>query len=292
MVHSLDSVKLYMQQLRTIPQVTEKEMAELFPKIKKGDSRAKKRMIEGNLRLVVSVAKRYFLYIRGKRRTDPDFCYGLDFMNLIEEGNEGLMKAVDKYNPETGYKFSTYAFWRIRQYIRRAISREDKRISIPLYAYETIKKLINVSERMHEELERQPTTAELAKKLRLSIKKTRKFLQEIQVFERVGSLDSPLGDKFDIFLKDLVREEEKESPDYVLDLIKSHEELVKILKKLTSQELKVIKLRYGIVDGKAYTLREVGEKMDLSRERIRQIEKKAIERLKKVVLRMQLHGLE
>lgn len=276
---SLDSVKLYMQELRTIPQVSEKEVAELFPKIKKGDGKAKKRMIEGNLRLVISIAKRYS-------------CYGLDFLDLIEEGNVGLIKAIDKYDPSMGYNFSTYAFWWIRQYIQRAMLNQTKTIHIPLYAYETIKKLINVSERMHEELERQPTTAELAKKLRFSIKTTRKFLQEIQVFEKVGSLDSPLGDKFDIFLKDLIRDEEKESPDRVVDLIKSHEELAEILKKLTPQELKVIKLRYGMVDGKGYNLREVGERMNLSRERIRQIEKRAIERLKKIVIRTQLHGLD
>jgi len=276
---SLDSVKLYMQELRTISQVTEQEMAELFPKIKKGDGKAKKRMIEGNLRLVISIAKRYS-------------CYGLDFLDLIEEGNVGLIKAIEKYNPKMGYNFSTYAFWWIRQYIQRAILSQTKTIHIPLYAYEAIKKLINVSERMREELERQPTTAELAKKLRLSIKKTRNFSQEIRVFERVGSLDSPLGDKFDIFLKDLIRDEEKESPDRVVDLIKSHEELAEILKKLSPQELKVIKLRYGMVDGKGYNLREVGEKMHLSRERIRQIEKRAIERLKKIVIRTQLHGLE
>lgn len=276
---SLDSVKLYMQELRTIPQISEQEIAELFPKIKKGDGRAKKRMIEGNLRLVISIAKRYS-------------CYGLDFLDLIEEGNVGLMKAIDKYDPSMGYNFSTYAFWWIRQYIQRAILNQTKTIHIPLYAYETIKKLISVSERMHEELERQPTTAELAKKLRFSIKTTRKFLQEIQVFEKVGSLDSPLGDKFDIFLKDLIRDEEKESPDRVVDLIKSHEELAEILKKLSPQELKVIKLRYGMVDGKGYNLREVGERMNLSRERIRQIEKRAIERLKKIVIRTQLHGLD
>ncbi|HUW22827.1 MAG TPA: sigma-70 family RNA polymerase sigma factor [bacterium] len=279
MAHSLDSVKLYMQELRTIPQVTEKEMTDLFPKIKKGDGKAKKRVIEGNLRLVISIAKRYS-------------CYGLDFLDLIEEGNVGLIKAIDKYDHKMGYNFSTYAFWWIRQYIQRAILSQTKTIHIPLYAYEAIKKLINVSERMREELERQPTTAEVAKKLRLSIKKTQKFMQEIRVFERVGSLDSPLGDKFDIFLKDLIRDEEKGSPDRVVDLIKSHEELAEILKKLSPQELKVIKLRYGMVDGKGYNLREVGEKMDLSRERIRQIEKRAIERLKKIVLRMQLHGLE
>jgi len=268
-----------MQELRTIPQVSEQEIAELFPKIKKGDGKAKKRMIEGNLRLVISIAKRYS-------------CYGLDFLDLIEEGNVGLMKAIDKYDPSMGYNFSTYAFWWIRQYIQRAILNQTKTIHIPLYAYETIKKLISVSERMHEELERQPTTAELAKKLRFSIKTTRKFLQEIQVFEKVGSLDSPLGDKFDIFLKDLIRDEEKESPDRVVDLIKSHEELAEILKKLSPQELKVIKLRYGMVDGKGYNLREVGERMNLSRERIRQIEKRAIERLKKIVIRTQLHGLD
>jgi RNA polymerase primary sigma factor len=279
MVNSLDSVKLYMRELRTISQVSEEEMAELFPRIKKGDGEAKKRMIEGNLRLVISIAKRYS-------------CCGLDFLDLIEEGNVGLIKAIDKYDPKMGYNFSTYAFWWIRQYIQRAILSQTKTIHIPLYAYEGIKKLINVSEKMHKELKRQPTTAELAKRLRLSIKKTRNFLQEIQVFERVGSLDTPLGDKFDIFVRDMVREEEDKSPDHVVDLIKSHEELAEILKKLTPQELKVIKLRYGMVDGKGYSLREVGEKLHLSRERIRQIEKRAVERLKKIVLRAQLHGLE
>ena len=179
MTDNLDSVKLYMQELRTLPQASEEEMAELFPKIKKGDGEAKKRLIEGNLRLVISIAKRYS-------------CYGLDFLDLIEEGNVGLIKAIEKYDPKMGYNFSTYAFWWIRQYIQRAILNQTKTIHIPLYAYEAIKKLINVSEEMRRELERQPTTAELAKKLRLSIKKTRKFLQEIQVFERVGSLDSPL----------------------------------------------------------------------------------------------------
>lgn len=268
-----------MQELRTIPQITEQEMAELFPKIKKKDEQAKKRIIEGNLRLVINIAKRYS-------------CYGLDFLDLIEEGNVGLIKAIEKYDSKMGYNFSTYAFWWIRQYIQRAILNQTKTIHIPLYAYESIKKLINVSEKMREGLERQPTTAELAKKLRLSIKKTQKFLQEIRVFEKVGSLDSPLGDKFDIFLKDLIREREDKSPEHVLDLIKSHEELARILKKLTPQELKVIKLRYGIVDGKGYNLREVGEKMRLSRERIRQIEKRAVERLKKIVLRTQLLGIE
>jgi len=287
MTDDLDSVKLYMQKLQTIPKATQQEMARLFPKIKKGDGKAKKRVIEGNLRLVANIAERYS-------------CYGLDFLDLIEEGNVGLMKAIEKYDPKRGHNFPAYAFLWIRQYIQRAILSQTKTIHIPLYAYEAIKKLINVSERMHEELKRQPATAELAKKLRLSIKKmpwtaakkTRKFMQEIRVFERVGSLDSPLGDKFDIFLKDLIRDEEKGSPDHVVDLIKSHEELAQILKKLTPQELKVIKLRYGMVDGKEYSLRKVGEKMNLSRERIRQIEKKAIEKLKNVVLRMQLLGLK
>ncbi len=264
-----------MRELKNIRQTTEKEVKTLFPKIKKGNWKARKRMIEGNLRLVVSVAKHYS-------------CYGLDFLDLIEEGNLGLIKAIEKYEPKMGYNFSTYAFWWIRQYIQRSILNQTKTIHIPLYAYETIKKLLKMSEELERKLERQPTTQELAQKLHMSVDKTKKIMQDIQSFRKVGSLDVPIDGEMDIFLKDLIRDEEKNSPDYIAEVIRSHEEFHELLKKLSRKELKVIKLRFGLFDGKRYNLREIGEKMGITRERVRQIEKKAIERLRKIILRMNL----
>ncbi len=275
MAETLDSGKLYMRELKNIPQTTEKEVKTLFPKIKKGNWKARKRMIEGNLRLVVSVAKHYS-------------CYGLDFLDLIEEGNLGLIKAIEKYEPKLGYNFSTYAFWWIRQYIQRSILNQTKTIHIPLYAYETIKKLLKMSEELERKLERQPTTQELAQKLHMSVDKTKKIMQDIQSFRKVGSLDVPIDEEMDIFLKDLIRDEEKNSPDYIAEVIRSHEEFHELLEKLSRKELKVIKLRFGLFDGKRYNLREIGEKMGVTRERVRQIEKKAIERLRKIILRMNL----
>ncbi len=270
-----DSVRLYMNELRTIPPITEKEIKELFPKLTKGDKKAKKRIIEGNLRLVISVAKHYS-------------CYGMDFLDLVEEGNLGLIRAIEKYNLSMGYSFSTYAFWWIRQYIQRSILNQTKTIHIPLYAYETLKKLISVSQVLHRRLSRQPTTPELAKELHLSIQKTKKFLQEIQVFQQIGSLESPLGDKSNLFLKDLIREEDSQSPERIVELIKSNEELDLLLKKLTRQEQKIIRMRFGLVDGKTYNLREIGKVIKLSRERVRQIEKKAIRKLKNLILKREL----
>lgn len=270
-----DSIRLYMHELRTIPPVTEEEIKKLYKQMKKGDKEAKKRMIEGNLRLVVSIAKHYS-------------CYGLDFLDLIEEGNLGLMKAIEKYKLGKGHSFSTYAFWWIRQFIQRAILNQTRAIHIPLYAYETIKKLIRVSQELEKELQRQPTESELAKKLHLNIEKTKRFMQEIQVFNKIGSLESPIDDKYELFIKDMVREESSKSPDRVYSVIKLHDEVNKILEKLSVQEMKVIKYRFGLIDGKSYNLREIGETMKLSRERIRQVEKKAISKMKYIILRMNI----
>ena len=272
---STDSVKLYMNELRSIPPVTDNEINTLYPKIHKGDKKAKKRIIEGNLRLVISVAKHYS-------------CYGMDFLDLVEEGNLGLIRAIEKFRPSMGYSFSTYAFWWIRQYIQRSILNQTKTIHIPLYAYETLKKLILVSQQLNQKLSRQPTTPELARELHLSIQKTKRFLQEIQVFHQVGSLESPLNDKTDLFLKDLIREEESQSPEKIVDVIKSHEELEFLLKKLNRQEQKILKMRFGIVDGKTSNLREIGKAIQLSRERVRQIEKKALHKLKNLILKREL----
>lgn len=275
MVASTDSVRLYMNELRTIPPINEKEIKELFTKQSKGNKKAKRRIIEGNLRLVVSVAKHYS-------------CYGMDFLDLVEEGNLGLIRAIEKYDLSMGYSFSTYAFWWIRQYIQRSILNQTKTIHIPLYAYETLKKLISISQILQRKLSRQPTTPELAKELHISIQKTKRFLQEIQVFQQIGSLESPLGDKSDLFLKDLIREEDSQSPERIVELIKSHEELEELLKKLSRQEQKIIKMRFGLVDGKISNLREIGEKVNLSRERVRQIEKKAIIKLRNLILKREI----
>jgi len=265
-----------MEEVKNIKPTTNSELKVLIPKIRKGDKAALKRVVEGNLKLVINVAKHYTGY------------GGLEFLDLIEEGNVGLIKAIEKYNPRMGYSFSTYAFWWIRQYIQRAILNQTKTIRIPFYVYEVVKKLLKVSEELHQKLDRQPTTPELARQLHLSIQKTRKFMQEIQMFQKVGSLESPLNDKMDVFLKDLIRDKETHSPDYIVDLIKSHEELEKLLKSLTRQEKKIIRLRFGLVDGKGYNLREIGQRMGLSRERIRQLETRALSKLKNLITRMNL----
>ena len=275
MTTSTDPVRLYMNELRSIPPLSDTEVKTLFSKLKKGNNSVKKRIIEGNLRLVVSVAKHYS-------------CYGMDFLDLVEEGNLGLIRAIEKYMPTMGYSFSTYAFWWIRQYIQRAILNQTKTIHIPLYAYETLKKLISVSQILQNKLSRRPTTPELAKELHLSIQKTKKFLQEIQVFQQVGSIESPLGDKSDLFLKDMIREEDSHSPERLVDIIKSNEELDILLNELSKQEQKVIRMRFGLLDGKTCNLREIGIRMNLSRERVRQIEKKSLHKLKNLILKREL----
>jgi len=275
---AVDPLRLYLKEINSIPQVTEEEIKELYKAMAKGDENAKKRMIEGNLRLVVNLAKHY----------TRQSMYGLDFLDYIEEGNLGLIKAIEKYDPKSGYKFSTYAYWWIRQYIQRAILNQSKSIYIPVYAYDTIKKLIRVSEQLQQELERRPTTKELSDKLQFSMTKTRRFLQDMSVFEKAASLDSEIEDNTDIFLKDLIPDEERYSPDQAFSILKMHDELNEIMGKLTDLEMEVIKLRFGFYDGKRYTLRQIGKMKKLTHERIRQIEKKALERLKRIAARMNL----
>lgn len=275
---AVDPLRLYLKEINSIPQVTEEEIQELYKAMEKGDENAKKRMIEGNLRLVVNLAKHY----------TRQSMYGLDFLDYIEEGNLGLIKAIEKYDPKSGYKFSTYAYWWIRQYIQRAILNQSKSIYIPVYAYDTIRKLIRVSEQLQQELERRPTTKELSDKLQFSVTKTKRFLQDMSVFEKAASLDSEIEDNTDIFLKDLIPDEERYSPDQAFNILRMHDELNEIMGKLTSIEIEVIKLRFGFYDGKRYTLRQIGKMKKLTHERIRQIEKKALERLKRIAARMNL----
>ncbi len=273
----LDSVRLYLKEISSLPQIKENEIKKLYYKYKKGDINAKKRIIEGNLRLVINIAKHYA-------------GYGLDFLDLIEEGNLGLIKAVEKYNPRKKTNFSTYAYWWIRQYIQRAILNQTRTIHIPLYAYETLRKLIHISEELEKKLNRQPTTRELAKKLKLSLKKTQQFLNDLQVFQSISSLDTPIDEDYELFFRDLIKEDKEESPDRAVELLKMHEELEKVLSKLTPIQLKVVKLRFGLEGNRRYNLREIGEIMALSRERIRQIEQKAINRLKQFFMQLDFAG--
>jgi RNA polymerase primary sigma factor len=263
-----DSVRLYLREIGKIPLLNAEEELALAKKVVSGDKKSKDKMAEANMRLVVSIAKRY----SGR---------GLDFLDLIQEGNTGLLRAVEKFDPEKGFKFSTYATWWIRQAITRAIADQARTIRIPVHMVETINKLLRTQRRMTQELNREPTIEELGKELEMEPEKV-EYVMKIK--QDITSLDAGVGrdgDDEDSVLRDFIEDEDSATPEESAASQLLKEQVQAILSTLSDREQKIIKMRFGLENGKSHTLEEVGQEFAVTRERIRQIEAKALAKLRK-----------
>ena len=263
-VPSDDPVRMYLKEIGNIPLLTPEEEQELAMRMSAGDNEAKQRLIESNLRLVVSIAKRYI----GR---------GMQFLDLIQEGNLGLMKAVDKFDYTKGYKFSTYATWWIRQSITRAIADQARTIRIPVHMVETINKTIRVSRQMLQDLGHEPSDAELAAELNMPVEKVREILK---IAQEPVSLETPIGEEDDSHLGDFIPADDAADPSEAASFALLQDQLNEVLSTLTDRERKVLELRFGLADGHQHTLEEVGREFNVTRERIRQIEAKALRKLR------------
>ena len=259
-----DPVRMYLKEIGKVPLLTADEEVELATKMSEGDEEAKRRMAEANLRLVVSIAKRYV----GR---------GMLFLDLIQEGNLGLKKAVEKFDYTKGYKFSTYATWWIRQAITRAIADQARTIRIPVHMVETINKVIRVSRQLLQELGHDPSAEEIAKEMGMPVEKVRDILK---IAQEPVSLETPIGEEEDSHLGDFIPDEDASEPSEAASFSLLKEQLMEVLDTLTPREKKVLELRFGIVDGRTRTLEEVGKEFNVTRERIRQIEAKALRKLR------------
>ncbi|MDR3295551.1 MAG: RNA polymerase sigma factor RpoD [Clostridiales Family XIII bacterium] len=259
-----DPVRMYLKEIGTVPLLTADEEVELAMLMEAGDEAAKKRLCEANLRLVVSIAKRYV----GR---------GMLFLDLIQEGNFGLIKAVDKFDWRKGYKFSTYATWWIRQAITRSIADQARTIRIPVHMVETINKLIRISRQLLQSYGREPLPEEIAAEMDISEEKVREILK---IAQEPVSLETPIGEEEDSHLGDFIPDEDVLAPADAAAFSMLKEQLIEVLDTLTDREQKVLTLRFGLEDGRARTLEEVGKRFDVTRERIRQIEAKALRKLR------------
>ena len=259
-----DPVRMYLKEIGKVPLLSAEEEIELAKRMELGDQEAKKRLAEANLRLVVSIAKRYV----GR---------GMLFLDLIQEGNLGLIKAVEKFDYRKGYKFSTYATWWIRQAITRAIADQARTIRIPVHMVETINKLIRVSRQLLQELGREPTPEEIAKEMDMPVERVREILK---ISQEPVSLETPIGEEEDSHLGDFIQDDNVPVPANAAAFTLLKEQLEEVLGTLTEREQKVLTLRFGLEDGRARTLEEVGKEFNVTRERIRQIEAKALRKLR------------
>ena len=259
-----DPVRMYLKEIGKVPLLTPEEEIDLPKRMEMGDESAKKRLAEANLRLVVSIAKRYV----GR---------GMQFLDLIQEGNLGLIKAVEKYDYSKGFKFSTYATWWIRQAITRSIADQARTIRIPVHMVETINRLIRTSRQLLQELGREPLPEELAKKLDMPVDRVREIMK---ISQDPVSLETPIGEEEDSHLGDFIQDEHVQIPVDAATYTLLHEQLMEVLDTLTDREQKVLRLRFGLDDGRPRTLEEVGREFNVTRERIRQIEAKALRKLR------------
>ena len=259
-----DPVRMYLKEIGKVPLLSAEEEIDLAKRMELGDEEAKKRLAEANLRLVVSIAKRYV----GR---------GMLFLDLIQEGNLGLIKAVEKFDYRKGYKFSTYATWWIRQAITRAIADQARTIRIPVHMVETINKLIRVSRQLLQELGREPQPEEIAEEMNMPVERVREILK---ISQEPVALETPIGEEEDSHLGDFIQDDNVPVPAEAAAFTLLKEQLVEVLGTLTEREQKVLRLRFGLDDGRARTLEEVGKEFNVTRERIRQIEAKALRKLR------------
>ena len=259
-----DPVRMYLKEIGRVPLLTAEEEIALAKRMEQGDEEAQKRLAEANLRLVVSIAKRYV----GR---------GMLFLDLIQEGNLGLIKAVEKFDYNKGYKFSTYATWWIRQAITRAIADQARTIRIPVHMVETINKLIRVSRQLLQQLGREPTPEEIAKAMEIGVDRVREIMK---IAQEPVSLETPIGEEEDSHLGDFIEDHDAPAPAEAASFMLLREQLEEVLDTLTPREERVLRLRFGLDDGRARTLEEVGQNFGVTRERIRQIEAKALRKLR------------
>ena len=259
-----DPVRMYLKEIGRVPLLTAEEEIFLAKRMEEGDEEAQKRLAEANLRLVVSIAKRYV----GR---------GMLFLDLIQEGNLGLIKAVEKFDYNKGYKFSTYATWWIRQAITRAIADQARTIRIPVHMVETINKLIRVSRQLLQQLGREPVPEEIAKEMEISVDRVREIMK---IAQEPVSLETPIGEEEDSHLGDFIEDQDAPAPAEAASFMLLKEQLEEVLSTLTPREMRVLRLRFGLDDGRARTFEEVGQNFGVTRERIRQIEAKALRKLR------------
>ncbi len=267
----MDAIKRYLKEIKDIPLLTSKQEIELARKIKKGDDAARHKMIQSNLRLVINIAKRYS-YL------------GVPMMDLIEEGNLGLMKAVEKYNPRRGYRFSTYAAWWIKQYITRAIANQGKTIRVPVYMVELLMKFKKVSDQLFIKLKRKPRMTEVARKMRMSVKKIR---QLSKMASKISSLNAPIGDDGTAEFIDLIEDESIVTADDEVGAYLQRERILELLKNMSPRERKILSLRFGLKNGIPHTLRDTAKHFGITRERVRQIESAAMRKLRNIIVQQE-----
>ena len=259
-----DPVRMYLKEIGKIPLLTQEEEQALAQRMMEGDEKARQKMTEANLRLVVSIAKRYV----GR---------GMQLLDLVQEGNLGLLKAVEKFDYTKGFKFSTYATWWIRQAITRAIADQARTIRIPVHMVETINRVIRTAHSMVQDLGRDPTPEEIAREMNMDVSKVEEIMK---IAQEPVSLETPIGEEEDSHLGDFIQDEEASQPAEAASYTMLREQLEEVLKSLTAREEQVLRMRFGLIDGKAHTLEEVGREFDVTRERIRQIESKALRKLR------------
>jgi len=267
----VDPIRAYFKDVRTIPLLSPEEEIDLAQRIKKGDEKAREQMIKANLRLVISIAKRYMNL-------------GIPLSDLIEEGNIGLMRAVDKFDPSKGFRFSTYGAWWIKQSVSRSIVDQGKMIRIPVYMNEELSKYKKAVEQLTHKLKRKPRVAEIAKKMQVAVGKVRELNQCVT---KMTSLDAPIGEDGEGQFSDIVEDTTIEAPHEELETFLNKERTTDLLGMMTEREREVLEMRYGIVDGEKKTLADIAKKLGVSRERIRQVEFAAIKKLRKIFKRQE-----